>query len=79
MYDFVGDAIAAVEYLQHKSYINNIIPMGHSQGAGIAPYVASFMNLTTAVSLMGAGTDIDYTLKIQEIEAGFLFYLCVHL
>ena len=55
--DFVGDAIAAVQYLSTFKYItpSNIIPTGHSQGASIVPQVADFLNLTTVIALMSTG------------------------
>ena len=61
--DFVGDAISAVKYIKETFefiHPDNIIPTGHSQGASYVPLVADYMNLTTAISLMGSGYIVYY-------------------
>ena len=67
--DFVGDSIAAYKYIRdNMDYIDNdkIIFAGHSQGASIAPYVSSYMNIDYAMSLMGTGVPIDQVILWQE-------------
>lgn len=71
--DFVADAISAVQFIATEfAYITaqNIIPVGHSQGASIVPWVADYMNLTTAISLMGTGIPIDEVIMYQLEASG---------
>ncbi len=77
-YDFISDVNSAIDFMKTNSEIdsNNIILLGHSQGANFLPIISQERNdIKALLSLGTTATSIDSLMATQFRE---LYYRCLH-
>jgi len=62
---FIQDANSCVEYLHNLSTFNNIIIIGHSEGALIGMIASQHKNVDKFISIASAGQPIDQVIREQ--------------